>query len=106
MTYEAASGGRRTVTAFFDHRDDADEAVSRLEAAGIPQTQIRLVPGKEPGTATATSSTSQSRGGGGFWDSLADLFLPDDDRNTYAEGLRRGGYLVSVTVSDADYDRA
>ncbi len=32
-------------------------------------------------------------------------FLPDEDRHTYAEGLRRGGYLVSVHAGDADYER-
>ncbi|MPR11832.1 DUF2382 domain-containing protein [Microvirga tunisiensis] len=31
--------------------------------------------------------------------------MPDEDRHTYAEGLRRGGYLVSVQASDADYER-
>ena len=25
--------------------------------------------------------------GAGFWASLADLFMPDEDRHTYAEGL-------------------
>jgi uncharacterized protein (TIGR02271 family) len=36
---------------------------------------------------------------------LADLFLPDEDRYTYTEGLSRGGYLVTVTATDAQYER-
>ena len=40
----------------------------------------------------------------GFWDSLGDWLLPDDDRSTYAEGLRRGGYLLSVDASDSQYE--
>jgi uncharacterized protein (TIGR02271 family) len=32
--------------------------------------------------------------------------MPDEDRYTYAEGLRRGGYLLSVNVTDAQYDKA
>ena len=43
----------------------------------------------------------------GFWASLADLFLTDDDRSVYAEGLRRGGYLVTVSGYAFDlHDRA
>ena len=36
----------------------------------------------------------------GFWASLADLFMPDEDRHTYSEGLRRGGYLLTARVPD------
>ena len=32
--------------------------------------------------------------------------MPDEDRYTYAEGLRRGGYLVTVNAGSAHYDRA
>jgi len=48
----------------------------------------------------------QNDEGMGFWDSLKDLFLPDEDRHTYAEGLRRGGYLVTVRATEANYARA
>jgi hypothetical protein len=33
----------------------------------------------------------------GFWEKLEQFFLPDTDRHEYAEGLRRGGYLVTVS---------
>jgi uncharacterized protein (TIGR02271 family) len=32
--------------------------------------------------------------------------MPDEDRHTYAEGLRRGGYLVTVSTTHANHDRA
>src|SRR5215216_3162731 len=57
-------------------------------------------------TTDSTDSTSFRKGSRGFWDSLADLFMPDEDRYTYAEGLRRGGYVLSVNVTDAQYDKA
>jgi hypothetical protein len=41
----------------------------------------------------------------GFWDTLGDWLLPDEDRGTYAEGLSRGGYLLSVEATDAQYER-
>ncbi len=104
MTYEASAGSTRTITAFFDNRTDAEEAIDDLVAAGFSRESIRLVPGAESST-TSSTSTSESEHKG-FWDSLADLFLPDEDRSTYAEGLRRGGYLVTVSTSDADYERA
>ena len=45
------------------------------------------------GSSPATEAT-------GFWASLADLFMPDEDRHTYSEGLRRGSYLLSARVPD------
>jgi len=36
----------------------------------------------------------------GFWENLESFFFPEDDREIYGEGLRRGGYLVTVTGLD------
>ena len=52
-----------------------------------------------------TAGTSARTEPRGFWDSLGDWFLPDEDRSAYAEGLRRGGYLLSVDASDSQYER-
>jgi hypothetical protein len=107
MSYEGTAGGTRTITAFFDSRTDADEAVEALVNAGISRSQVRMVAGNEGGTtSSSSSSTYSSSNEGGFWDSLKDLFLPEEDRYTYAEGLNRGGYLVTATVSDAHYETA
>jgi uncharacterized protein (TIGR02271 family) len=105
------------LTAMYDSRTDAEEAIERLIAIGIPRTNCRLVEGASTSqsSSTAAASRSSSDQGGrvrdpyeskGFWDSLADLFMPDEDRYTYAEGLRRGGYLLSVNVTDAQYEKA
>jgi uncharacterized protein (TIGR02271 family) len=100
------STSRRLVTAFFDSRTDAEEAISRLHAAGIARDGIRLTPSEQDtGTSSGTGTQSFPEASASLWDSLRDLFLPDEDRHTYAEGLRRGGYLVSVQASDADYER-
>ena len=87
------TGTNRTITAFFDNRTDADDAIERLVGAGIQRNDISIVEGgSRGGGATSYSQSSQSDEGLGFWESLKDLFLPDEDRSTYAEGLRRGGF--------------
>jgi len=128
--------GNRMLTAFFDSREDANEAIERLKSSGLPSSAIKLTEGSqggETGSMGAGSGASGLGSGGGatgglsgsasgvsgtsaahsrpheeqgFWASLANLFLPEEDSHTYAEGLRRGGYLVSVRVSDAQYERA
>ncbi len=99
-SYGASSSN--TITAFFENRSDAEAAVERLVEAGILRDGIRLVAGKE--SSVSTDAFSESKG---FWEKLGDFFLPDEDRAVYSEGLRRGGYLVTVTgVSAATYDKA
>ena len=95
----------RFLTAFFDNRTDAEQAISRLEKAGIPRSETNLVEGDKRG-ATTSATTTTSYEDTGFWASLSNLFMPDEDRHTYAEGLRRGGYLVSVHTTDALYPKA
>jgi uncharacterized protein (TIGR02271 family) len=100
------SASQRLVTAFFDSRTDAEEAISRLQAAGIARDGIRLTASEQSsGTSGGTDTQSFPEASNSLWDSLRDLFLPDEDRHAYAEGLRRGGYLVSVHASEADYER-
>ena len=87
-----------TLTALFDNRADADAAVEELKTAGIADGSIRLVPGYESDSPAVEP---------GFWEQLKDFFLPDDDRATYSEGLRRGGFMVSVSgLSEAQYATA
>ncbi|MFN7023021.1 MAG: DUF2382 domain-containing protein [Pseudorhizobium sp.] len=95
--------GSSTITAFFDSRSEADRAVERLAGAGIPRTSVRIVADGNAATV-ATASPEEDKG---FWASLADLFMPDEDRSVYAEGLRRGGFLVTVSgLASNQYDTA
>ncbi|RUM25431.1 hypothetical protein EFQ99_11780 [Rhizobium vallis] len=103
-TNPAFSGpaGSGSLAAFFDSRSQAESAVSRLEDAGVPTARIRLMPGYE---ADGKNAGVMSDDRSGFFDALADFFFPDEDRKVYAEGLRRGGFLVQVSdIDDALYE--
>ncbi|MGO7334477.1 hypothetical protein [Rhizobium leguminosarum] len=103
-TNPAFSGptGGSSLAAFFDNRSEAESAVSRLEDAGVPVARIRLMPGYEADGKNA-GATSEDRSG--FFDALADFLFPDEDRAVFAEGLRRGGFLVQVNdIDDALYE--
>jgi len=95
----------RTITAMFDGRAEAERAVQALVSeAGVDRSAVRVDPGSEAAAGdTAATSGHEDRG---FLASLKDLFVPDEDRYSYAEGMRRGGVLVSVQVDDARIDRA
>ncbi|WP_205049017.1 YsnF/AvaK domain-containing protein [Paracoccus sp. SY] len=106
MTYDNQTGtmGGTSVSAMFDSQHDAQRAVDRLVQAGIPTARIRMVSGGSDVTATTGTRTGDDKG---FWDSLSDFFFPDEDRYAYAEGLSRGGYLVTVTgLASSEYDTA
>ena len=90
-----------TLTAFFDNRTYADQAVDMLKEAGISATDITFLP---PANESGTYDRVDEKGKG-FWASLEDLFGATEDHATYAEGLRRGGTMVSVRASDSDLDR-
>lgn len=92
---------KHSVTAIFDDRKQAELAVAKLRELGIPTSDVTLLPSADRvGTATAGERDDK-----GFWASLEDLFGGSDDRDTYAEGLRRGGTMVSVRAEDAQLDR-
>src|SRR5215203_2979182 len=91
---------QRTITAFFDREDEANRAITKLTAAGIPRGSVSMVAG---GKQTVTARDEE---GPGFWEALKDMFMPDEDRATYAEGLRRGGYVVCVRTDAAHYEKA
>jgi len=81
----------RTLTAMYDTRDAAEAARLQLVVLGIPSGEV-AIHGGETGTTAETTEEEP-----GFW---AGLFLPDDDRQLYAEGTRRGGYLLTARVRD------
>lgn len=143
----------KTVTGLFDNYDDASSAVAKLEASGVPHSDISIVannakdrvhsdgskaaddaaggaglgaaiggaggllaglglmaiPGVGPVVAAGwlAATTVGAVGGavvggaaGGLVGALTDSGVPEDDAHVYAEGVRRGGTLVTAKVDE------
>jgi hypothetical protein len=144
----------KTVTALFDTYSEASSAVSALEAAGVPPSDISIVannsenwhrdtrttnaaedatggaeagaivgglgglltglgimaiPGVGPVVAAgwlvstavgAVAGAAVGGAAGGIIGSLTTAGVPEADANVYAEGVRRGGALVTARVDD------
>lgn len=142
----------KTVSALFDTYSEASSAVSALETAGIPHSDISIVannsdnwhsesnagtgagagagagaavggvgglltglgimaiPGVGPVVAAgwlvatavgAVAGAAVGGAAGGLVGSLTSAGVPEHDANVYAEGVRRGGTLVTAKVDDA-----
>jgi uncharacterized protein (TIGR02271 family) len=88
----------RTITAMFDTRSDAESARDQLRSQIGAQAEI-----------IDQSSGSSSSGGGesrGFFAGVKDAFMPDEDRHSYEEGIRRGGFLLCAQIDEARADEA
>lgn len=94
----------QTITALFDRPAEAQAAQAKLVAAGIPQTAIRLVQGAQSPRTSGSYDYRQDEGG--FWSSLKDFFMPEEDRYAYSEGLSRGGTLLTVQAEHAQLETA
>ena len=94
----------RTITAMFSDRAAADAAISQLSSQlGIRSNQVQVHAAETASTGTVAGATT---GDTGFWGSLKDLFVPDEDRTAYAEGIRRGNVVVSAQVDEGMLDQA
>lgn len=85
----------RTITAVFDFEAEAQRAQDALAAQGFSRSSMRLH--RQEASATADK---------GFWESLAELFVPEDDRHGYAEAARRGGTVLTLSVPAERFEAA
>jgi uncharacterized protein (TIGR02271 family) len=85
----------QTLTALYDTQGAAAAVRNELARLGIPDRQVTIQ--GSSGAGTAGSAPDEDRG---FWDSLKDAFMPEEDRHTYAEGIRRGSYLLTARVPE------
>jgi uncharacterized protein (TIGR02271 family) len=92
-----------TITALFDNRAEAEAAKERLKTARVDADHVHLHDKSSTGYKESGYSSHQDRG---FWDSIKNAFVPDEDRHTYEEGVRRGGVLLTADVDDDCVDEA
>ncbi len=77
-----------------------EQAIDELIDAGISNDALNITPGNE--------SDRQEKGRLDFLDILSrSFYFSDKERGLYAEGLRRGGYLLTVRETSQDqHDKA
>jgi uncharacterized protein (TIGR02271 family) len=92
-----------TITALFDTRSDAETAKERLKTARVDVDHVHIHDKASAGYKDSGYSTHDDRS---IWDSIKHAFLPDEDRHTYEEGVRRGGVLLTADVDDSNVDDA
>jgi uncharacterized protein (TIGR02271 family) len=97
----------RTLTALFDSHQEAEAAKARLQASNIDISRVDIHGSGTSGSTTGGTTTGgTTTGGGGFLSGLKHMVLPENDRHTYEEGIRRGGALLTAQVEEGQEDDA
>ena len=86
----------RTITALFDKKADAEAGAERLRQAGVDASHV-AVHDQTTHKIEGAHSTAKDQG---LWASIKSTFVPHEDRHTYEEGIRRGGFLLTADVDD------
>ncbi len=95
----------RTLTAMFPSKSDAEKAGQMLVSQlNVDRASIQTSPGA--GVTDAGYDKSRPYEEKGFFASLKDTLVPDEDRYAYAEGMRRGNVLLTAQVDEAHVSRA
>jgi hypothetical protein len=91
----------RNISAAFDSRVDAESARQQVIGVGVAASEVHIL---DPG------AHSEANGGApehqGVWAHIKQMFMPDDDRSTYEESIRRGGFVLTASVDDDLADAA
>lgn len=93
-----------TITAMFHTRPEAERAADTLRTdTSLTATNAKVLPEHDADTATGTGHAQgiSPQETGGFMASLRNFFMPEEDRYGYAEGMRRGSYMVAADVDEA-----
>lgn len=94
-----------TVVALFDDHMDAERARDALLGMQIDESRLRISAHKGDADDLHPEHTDGGRKLSGFLSTLGSVFIPDFDRDNYAEAVRRGGCILSARVDSQDVDR-
>ncbi len=90
-----------TITRLYDTYDEATRAVQALEAAGVPHADISLVgSAHDRATEAAGESTTDTDSG-----AATGAGVTEEDAHVYAEGVRRGGTMLTARVDESQAAR-
>jgi uncharacterized protein (TIGR02271 family) len=91
----------RKIVAVFDTHEAAERARDSLVDLGLEADRISI---SDRDSSEFRTETKEARGG--FWAHVKALFMPDSDRETLEESMRRGGCVLMATVDDTRTDEA
>ena len=95
-----------TLTALYDSRAEADQAAERLvHEAGVARADV-TVHTQDTAASGAGATTSGAGESTGFFGSLKNMFMPEEDRHAYSEAVSRGGFLLTARVEQGVAERA
>lgn len=87
----------QTITAMFPTRGEAERAAASIrQDTTLAGATARVLPETDVETTDAGPQHET-----GFLASLRNFFMPEEDRYGYAEGMRRGSYMVAVETDQA-----
>ena len=89
----------RTLTALYQSRADAEAAAGRLRAANLG-SDIDIHDDATASTTIGSAGAAAANAGEGFMGKMKSLFGGHEDTHTYAEGVRRGHFLLTAKVDE------
>jgi hypothetical protein len=89
-----------TYTALYDNRQDAEAAQQQLKGLGIIENDNANLADQN----TTGFNADRSADNKAFWGGMKGGVVPED-RHIYEEGVRQGGYLLTVNVDDQHADK-
>jgi uncharacterized protein (TIGR02271 family) len=91
----------RKIVAVFDSREPAERGRDSLLQLGLSREHISI---SDQDSSERTVRTPEAHGG--FWAHVKEMFMPDSDRQTIDESIRRGGCVLVASVDDTRADEA
>ena len=93
----------RTITRLYDNHDEATGAVQALEVAGVPHSDSSLVGSAHDRAAEGVGGDTATTDAGSGAATCAGVC--EEDAHVYAEGVRRGGAMLTARVEEGQAAR-